>query len=139
MNFDYVYSTPIRAEDSEPIASTAQSVATWIAFRSSSKIFNLNTAIRFAPHNVTPVTLESREGPHSNPTGSSSPCLGYFLATYFLHLQRIKISASKQLIQVQNYCRGHVRTKQQVGTNADKTTATRRPSSMVTRKTVPND
>jgi hypothetical protein len=103
------------------------------------KSFNFNTSIRFAPHNVTPVTIESREGPHSNSTGPSSHCLGYFLATYFWRLQRIKISASKQLLQAQNHCRRHIRTKQQVWTSSDEATATRRPSSKGTRKTMPKD
>jgi hypothetical protein len=98
MNFEYVDNTSTRAEDCEPGVSTAQSLATRAAFCISSKILNLNTAIRFAPHIVNPVTLESREKQYSNPTGSSSPFLGYALATYFWHLQRLKISASKQIL-----------------------------------------
>jgi hypothetical protein len=139
MNFEYVDNTSTRAEGCKPSVSTAQSIATRVAFYSSFKILNLNTAIRFAPHNVTPVTLESLQKQYSNSTGSSFPFLGYSLATYFWHLQRIKISVSKLLLQVQNHCRPHVRARQQVGTKADDATANRRPSSMVTRKTMPTD
>jgi hypothetical protein len=58
-------------EDIKPSVSIAQSVATRAAFHSSSKLLNLNTTIRFAPHNVIPVTIESCEKLCSNSTGSS--------------------------------------------------------------------
>jgi hypothetical protein len=83
INFVCGDSTSPLLEDRKPTVSAAQSLTTRTVFCSSSKFFNLNTAIRFALHNVTPVTLEPRENPHTNPTGSSSPCLGNFLATYF--------------------------------------------------------